>query len=105
VPEALKSERLARLQDLLAAQQDAFNKASLGTTVPVLLERAGRKKGQLVGRTPHMQAVHLAAPAAMLDRVVDVRLTRALANSLAGEIAASPTADPVDAGNARRAFV
>ncbi len=105
VPEAVKSARLARLQDLLAAQQDAFNKASLGATLPVLLERAGRKKGQLVGRTPHMQAVHLEAPAAMLGRVVDVRLIRALANSLAGEIAAPPKANLLDAENARRAFV
>jgi tRNA-2-methylthio-N6-dimethylallyladenosine synthase len=104
VPEEIKAERLARLQDLLAAQQAAFNKASLGANVPVLLERAGRKPGQLVGRTPHMQAVHVRAPAGMLGRVVDVRLTRALANSFAGEIAASPAKGSGDADSARRAF-
>ena len=104
VPEELKAERLARLQDLLGAQQDAFNKASLGATVPVLFERAGRKKGQLVGRTPHMQAVHIEAPAGLLGRVVDVRLTRALANSLAGEIATRPGTGPADAEIAGRAI-
>ncbi|MCZ6862479.1 MAG: tRNA (N6-isopentenyl adenosine(37)-C2)-methylthiotransferase MiaB [Alphaproteobacteria bacterium] len=104
VPEELKAERLARLQDLLGAQQDAFNKASLGATVPVLFERTGRKKGQLVGRTPHMQAVHIEAPAGLLGRVVDVRLTRALANSLAGEIATRPGTGPADAEIAGRAI-
>ncbi len=104
VPEALKAERLARLQDLLGAQQEAFNKASLGGNVPVLFERNGRKEGQLVGRTPHMQAVHVDAPAGMLGRVAAVRLTRALANSLAGEIAASPAVGSPDADNAGRAF-
>ena len=104
VPEELKAERLARLQDLLGAQQDAFNKTSLGATVPVLFERAGRKKGQLVGRTPHMQAVHIEAPASLLGRVVDVRLTRALANSLAGEISTRPGTGPADAEFAGRAI-
>ena len=104
VPEEIKSERLARLQELLSAQQKAFNKASLGRCVPVLFERSGRKPGQLVGRTPHMQAVHLDAPASMLGRIAAVRLVRALANSLAGEIAASPATGAPAADSAGRAF-
>ena len=59
VKDAIKSERLAELQALLAAQARAFNEATVGRVLPVLLERAGRHPGQLVGRTPYLQPVHL----------------------------------------------
>ncbi|WP_281413157.1 tRNA (N6-isopentenyl adenosine(37)-C2)-methylthiotransferase MiaB [Marivibrio halodurans] len=59
VPEAVKDERLAGLQQLLEAQQDAFNRATVGRALPVLIEKAGRKPGQLVGRSPYLQPVHL----------------------------------------------
>jgi len=104
VPEPLKAERLARLQELLGRQQDAFNEASVGATVPVLLERGGRKEGQLVGRTPHMQAVHVAARAENLGRVVPVQLTKALPNSLAGEIAETMGSGAAEAASTGRAF-
>ena len=59
VPEPVKAERLARLQELLAAQQAAFNRASVGRRVEVLLDRKGRHPGQWLGRTPHNQAIHV----------------------------------------------
>ncbi len=59
VPEAAKAERLAILQDLLDAQQLAFNRSTVGLQTEVLLERAGKRAGQLVGRSPYMQAVHV----------------------------------------------
>ncbi|MDP7345251.1 MAG: radical SAM protein, partial [Alphaproteobacteria bacterium] len=62
LPEALKAARLAELQSLLEAQQLAFNRACEGRRLEVLLERPGRQPGQLVGRSPYMQAVHLQAP-------------------------------------------
>ncbi|MDP1957472.1 MAG: hypothetical protein Q8J75_04760, partial [Rhodocyclaceae bacterium] len=52
VAEPVKDARLAELQALLKIQQDEFNAAALGRTVPVLYERAGRNPGQLVGKTP-----------------------------------------------------
>ncbi|MGF1605301.1 MAG: tRNA (N6-isopentenyl adenosine(37)-C2)-methylthiotransferase MiaB [Rhodothalassiaceae bacterium] len=64
VPEPVKAQRLARLQALLNEQQAAFNQASIGQVMPVLLEREGRRAGQLVGRTPYMQAVHVDMDAA-----------------------------------------
>ena len=45
VPDAVKAERLARLQALLDAQQRAFNRACVGAGVPVLFERPGRHAG------------------------------------------------------------
>jgi tRNA-2-methylthio-N6-dimethylallyladenosine synthase len=59
VPEDEKADRLARLQALLGDQQKAFNAGLLGREVEVLLERPGRHPGQLVGRSPWLQAVHL----------------------------------------------
>ena len=84
MPEAVKAERLAMLQTLLNEQQAAFNRASEGHTMAVLLERTGRRAGQLVGRSPYMQAVHLAAPPWLLGKIVEVRIDAGHPNSLAG---------------------
>jgi tRNA-2-methylthio-N6-dimethylallyladenosine synthase len=86
VPEPVKIERLARLQALLAGQQMAFNQAQAGRVLAVLLEARGRKPGQLTGRSPYMQAVHLAAPARLLGQVVAARIDTARANSLAARL-------------------
>ncbi|MGE0178569.1 MAG: tRNA (N6-isopentenyl adenosine(37)-C2)-methylthiotransferase MiaB [Sphingomonas sp.] len=81
-PEVM-DERLQRLQALLNEQQLAFNQASIGRRCTVLLERPGRKPGQLVGKTPWLQSVHLVTDAAIGD-IVDVELVSAGPNSLAG---------------------
>jgi tRNA-2-methylthio-N6-dimethylallyladenosine synthase len=82
VPEAVKRERLARLQDLLTAQRRAFNEAMVGRTIEVLLERPGRHEGQLVGRSPYLQAVHLDAGSARVGDMVRARIDAVGANSL-----------------------
>jgi tRNA-2-methylthio-N6-dimethylallyladenosine synthase len=98
VPDAVKNERLAMLQTLLNEQQAAFNRASEGRTMAVLLERTGRRAGQLVGRSPYMQAVHLAAPPRLLGRIVEARIDSGHPNSLAGSLVGDryygPTARP-----------
>ena len=76
------SERLAELQDLLRRQQAAFNQSMLGREIDVLLERRGRKPGQLAGRSPYLQAVHLDAPADMIGSVQRVRVRGIGSNSL-----------------------
>jgi tRNA-2-methylthio-N6-dimethylallyladenosine synthase len=86
IPDAVKAERLAELQALLGEQQQAFNAASIGRTLPVLFEKRGRRPGQLVGRSPYLQAVHTAAPDRLLRSLVSVRLVAAMPNSLAGEV-------------------
>ena len=68
VPETVKAERLAELQALLAdAAARASTRACVGRTLPVLFEKPGRHPGQLVGRSPYLQAVH-AAGAGRADR-------------------------------------
>jgi tRNA-2-methylthio-N6-dimethylallyladenosine synthase len=86
VPEALKAARLAELQDLLGKQQRAFNAACVGREMEVLFERRGRYEDQLAGRSPYLQAVHARAGERLIGAVVPVRVTDALANSLAGEV-------------------
>jgi tRNA-2-methylthio-N6-dimethylallyladenosine synthase len=94
VPEAAKEERLERLQILIRAQADAFNRATVGRTVPVLFERAGRHRGQLLGRSPWLQPVHAAAPDSLRGEIAEVRIARADAHSLAGELADDEDAAP-----------
>ena len=86
VPEAVKSERLARLQALVIEQQQAFNRSCVGRVLPVLLERKGRMQGQLGGRSPYLQAVHLDAPAELFGTIQPVLITGLGNNSLAGKI-------------------
>jgi tRNA-2-methylthio-N6-dimethylallyladenosine synthase len=90
VPEAVKTERLARLQDAIMEGQARFNQMSVGTVVPVLFDRAGSRPGQLHGRSPHMQSVHAAAPARMLGQIVPVRIADGRALSLTGILTIEP---------------
>ncbi|MBO6763344.1 tRNA (N6-isopentenyl adenosine(37)-C2)-methylthiotransferase MiaB [Maricaulis sp.] len=87
IDEAVKGERLAVLQDLLNAQQVAFNESQIGRTLPVLFEKPGRQDGQLHGRSPYLQAVHVEAPAGMIGQIGDVIIERASRNALAGRLA------------------
>ncbi len=87
VAEAVKDERLARLNALLDEQARAFNAAQVGKTLPVLFERKGRHPGQLVGRSPYLQAVHALAPDRMIGQIVPVRIEEAARMSLGGVLA------------------
>jgi tRNA-2-methylthio-N6-dimethylallyladenosine synthase len=52
----------------------------------VLFEKRGRHPGQLVGRSPYLQAVHAAAPDRLIGTLAPVRLVRLERNSLAGDV-------------------
>lgn len=86
IPEEVKIERLKILQDELNKQQLAFNKSCVGRTMPVLLDRPGRFKGQMIGRSPYMQPVHLHAPEHLFGTIVQLQIDVAQANSLAGSM-------------------
>jgi tRNA-2-methylthio-N6-dimethylallyladenosine synthase len=86
IAEAVKSERLTILQELLNQQQHSFNKASINRRVPVLFDRPGKRPGQLLGRTPHLQSVHAEMPESMFGEIVDLTITAATAISLSGEL-------------------
>ena len=87
MPEPEKAARLEMLQGLLSDEQMAFNERCIGQTMPVLFERTGRRAGQIVGRSPYMQAVHVDdAGDGVIGRIAEVTIKKALANSMAGTL-------------------
>ena len=86
----IKSDRLQRLQEVIGRQQTAFNSKYVGKVVPVLFERPGRHAGQLIGRSPYMQSVHVQADASLFGHVCEVEILAAATNSLTGRLK-SPT--------------
>ena len=84
-PEVM-DERLQRLQALLNEQQYAFNQQTVGRTTDILLERQGKLDGQLIGKTPWLQSLHIISPDLQIGDMVEVEVTRAGPNSLTGEI-------------------
>jgi tRNA-2-methylthio-N6-dimethylallyladenosine synthase len=83
VPEEVMDDRLQRLQAALNRDQAAFNAATLGRTCSVLIERKGKLPGQMLGKSPWLQSVHLMTDAAIGD-LIEVEIVRADPNSLAG---------------------
>jgi len=86
VPEAEKDARLQALQALLGEQQRAFNATLVGRTIPVLFQEAGRKPGQVLGKSPWLQSVHVEGAARLIGHILDVRIAAAHAVSLSGEV-------------------
>jgi tRNA-2-methylthio-N6-dimethylallyladenosine synthase len=90
IDEAVKSERLARLQVLVEAQQAVFNQDMVGRCVEVLFEKPGRHAGQLGGKSPYLQAVHVDAPHQLIGEIHAVEITATGPNSLFGRLISPP---------------
>ncbi|MDX2159462.1 MAG: tRNA (N6-isopentenyl adenosine(37)-C2)-methylthiotransferase MiaB [Hyphomicrobiaceae bacterium] len=86
VAEEVKAERLARLQTLLESHQSAFNQGLVGRVLPVLFDRPGRRAGQMLGRSPYLQVVHVDGGPELLGSIREVEIVSAGPNSLAGVI-------------------
>src|SRR3569623_2494533 len=86
-------ERLARLQALIAAQQASFNRAAIGQTVEVLIERAAREPGQIVGRTANLQPAHVMASDDIIGQVLPVTIASLERYSLKGRLARTQTSN------------
>ncbi len=84
VDDTVKSERLTRLQALLSEQQSAFNGRMIGRTIDVLLEKPGRRPGQLTGRSPWLQAVQVNGPRTAIGEIIPVTIDKIGSNSLFG---------------------
>ena len=92
VPEPVKEERLARLQAAITAGAHAFNRASVGRHTEILLERPGRKAGQLIGKTPWLQSAVVEIPGARIGDLIAVEITAGQPNS----VEAAPLALPAE---------
>lgn len=88
VPEDVKSARLAELQELVNAQQKAFNASRTGMVLDVLFERKGREAGQLVGKSPWLQAVQVDAPESLIGTIQPVEIVKNGTYSLFGNLIA-----------------
>ncbi len=86
VPGREKERRLAELQALLRMQQARFSQGCVGTTLPVLFTGAGRHPGQIAGRSPYLQPVHVTGPASLIGTEIPVQISAALPNSLSGQL-------------------
>jgi len=107
VPEEVKSARLARLFEVVEAQQRAHLSSLVGRRARVLFEGASKPNesrgspdggSRMMGRTERNEIVHVDVPrdrdgAALVGRMVDVVVERANAHSLVGAL------DPSDAIN------
>lgn len=87
VPPEEKSDRLQRLQAAITRHQRGFNSGFAGRTIDVLLEKPGKLPGQIVGRSPYLQAVHVMAPVSLIGSVKRVTVTEIGSNSLFGTLA------------------
>ena len=94
VDEAVKDERLQRLQALISQQQLAFNASQVGRALPVLFERPGRHAGQILGRSPYLQAVHVDGPQSLIGRIAPVRITASAMNSITGDLVPEAVGEP-----------
>lgn len=86
VPEAVKTERLARLQKLLETQRVAYNQGTVGQTLDVLIEKPGRLPGQMAGKSPYLQPVQFDTETLAVGEIATVRIVRAGGGSLFGEL-------------------
>ncbi len=89
VPESIKDERLQALQALLREGQRAFNADTVGRTLPILFTGPGRHPGQIGGRSPYGQAVHVEGPDSLVGTIAPVRIVDAATNSISGHLVRS----------------
>ncbi|MGE4430749.1 MAG: tRNA (N6-isopentenyl adenosine(37)-C2)-methylthiotransferase MiaB [Sphingobium sp.] len=88
IPADVMDDRLKTLQAQIIADQLAFNQATVGKRTRILIEKPGRKPGQLVGKSPWLQSVHVFADGARIGDMIEVDIVSAGPNSLAGELTA-----------------
>jgi tRNA-2-methylthio-N6-dimethylallyladenosine synthase len=99
VPDAIKSDRLQRLQAALEGHRRRFEAHLVGSTFDVLLEREGRHSGQLVGRTPYLQPIQVMLPNSHIGEVIPVTVTAVASHSLFG----TPVSDSLDPAGCQQA--
>ncbi|MGQ9684943.1 MAG: tRNA (N6-isopentenyl adenosine(37)-C2)-methylthiotransferase MiaB [Thiobacillaceae bacterium] len=83
----VKLARLYRLQEKIRARADAISAAMVGTVQRILVEGPSKKDpGELSGRTENNRVVNFAGHPRLIGHMVEVTITRALPNSLRGEL-------------------
>ena len=86
IPNEIKKVRLKHLQSILLKQQGEFNKSFLGKKVEILVTGKGKIEGQYVGRTPHLQPVHIMSSRNLVGKILNIRIERLTSFSFHGKI-------------------
>ena len=86
VSEEVSNKRLEKIQAVLNQYQTQFNLSFLNRTVEVLFSGVGRKNNQFVGRTPHLQPVHVTSNLNIIGKLLKVKLSRLTAFSFHGKL-------------------
>ena len=86
VPDEVKRERLHALQSLIDRDRHAFDRTMIGRRLDVLFDGNGRKPGQIAGRSPYLQAVHVEGPEGLIGQIAAVDILASSPNSLTGVI-------------------
>ncbi len=87
-PDAVKKERLQRLQHRILQQANQISRQMVGSTQRILVGGVSKKDpGQLQGRTENNRVVNFSSTnQSLIGNFVDVLITEALPNSLRGEL-------------------
>ncbi len=86
IEEKVKAERLTELQKVLSTQTEQFNQNCVGQEMDVLFDHKGRKEGQIIGRSPYSQPVHIYGDEKLMGHIKKVKITGALPNSMLGQL-------------------
>jgi tRNA-2-methylthio-N6-dimethylallyladenosine synthase len=92
VPNEVADDRLQRLQALITEQMRAFNAAKIGQTFDVLFTAKGRNEGQILGRSPWLQSVHVEGPEHLIGQLAKVTIIGTMPNSLTGQLVSAKEA-------------
>ncbi len=91
VPSEIADARLQAVQALLTRQQHAVQEAMVGREIEVLYEKPGRQPGQMMGKSGHLHAVHIADPAGRIGELVRARVSASSTNSLSADLISRTT--------------
>lgn len=86
IPDEIKKNRLKHLQKILLKQQNEFNKSFLNKRVEILVTAKGKIENQYVGRTPHLQPVHIMSSSDLVGKILNIKIERLTSFSFHGKI-------------------
>jgi tRNA-2-methylthio-N6-dimethylallyladenosine synthase len=85
VPDDVANDRLQRLQGLITQHQKEIQQSMVGRELSVLVEKAGRNAGQMLGKSEYLHAVHIDNATAQIGDIVPVRIVKSMTNSLTAQ--------------------
>jgi len=91
VSDEVKKERLAIVQNTLNESTDAISKSMIGSLQKVLVEGKSKKGDTLSSRTENMRTAHFAGDESLIGKIVTIKITDGIGNSLQGELISHPS--------------